>query len=54
MSNDYFVVEFSGIGDSMEKSVQIFRTEANLFEYLQNNKNRKISIYKGECILDWS
>jgi hypothetical protein len=54
MNGDYFVVEFGNIGDSIERKATIFRTEKDLFKYLQNNKNKKMSIYKGECILDWS
>jgi hypothetical protein len=54
MNSDYFVVEFGNISDSKERKVTIYRTEKDLFRYLQNNKNKNISIYKGECILDWS
>jgi hypothetical protein len=54
MGGDYFVVEFGNIGDSKERKVTIYRTEKDLFEYLQNNRDKKISLYKGECILDWS
>jgi hypothetical protein len=51
MNQDYFVIEW---GETEKLLVMVLRTEEQLFEYLQNSKNKKISVYKGECILDWS
>ncbi len=52
MSKDYFVIEWDEKGE--KKLVMVLRSEQQLFEYLQKNKNKRISVYRAECILDWS
>jgi hypothetical protein len=55
MNTDYFVVVYDFISqEPLIKEIKRFRTEEKLWEYLQENKDSKISIYKGTCILDWS
>lgn len=47
----YFIIVWQG--DKEERIIRAF-TEKELFDTLSELQGRKITIYKGECILDWS
>lgn len=51
---DYFVLIWDEENDDKEKEIKIFRSVNNLFDFLQDNKDKKFAVYEGKCVIDWS
>ena len=47
----YFVIFWD---DKEIEKIERFLGEEKLFEALQGNKEKLISVYEGKCVLDWS
>lgn len=52
MNKDYFVVEWDSSGN--KNNVMILRTEEEVFQYIQNSKDKLYSLYEAKCVLDFS
>jgi hypothetical protein len=48
---------FIKIWDDVEKDdirIEYIYSIENLLSFINNNKDKKISVYEGKCLLDWS
>ena len=52
----YFIKEYEKFGNDKPRVVKIHHesTLKDLFQFLQENKRKSLSVYEAECVLDWS